>query len=237
MSFHSVILAPVMPVWDKGIFCSPLKNLFLERGFRVTLLDTLSLFSSNSTSEVIPSLTAELKDRFREPFILVGFAMAGTLVQMLAARLPNVRAVLVVNAPGYPDELLQRRLGYLLTLLKGGDLSSALEILDMFVQPIGAIKKRTLLKIPDAQRNMAIERMTRGFQFLLEMDARNEIIKYSGKFLALIGEKSQLATIDNQTRSHCIHHEYKVIPDAGMRLWDDNPVMTNAIIDEWMNGL
>ncbi|MDD9334375.1 MAG: alpha/beta hydrolase, partial [Bartonella sp.] len=79
MSLHSVILAPVMPVWDKGTFCSPLKNLFLEKKFKVTLLDTLSLFSSSSTAVVVPSLTEEFKDRFREPFILVGFAMAGTL--------------------------------------------------------------------------------------------------------------------------------------------------------------
>ncbi|MET3560759.1 MULTISPECIES: alpha/beta hydrolase [Bartonella] len=237
MNFHSVILAPVMPVWDKGTFCSSLKNLFLERGFRVTLLDTLSLFSSNSTIEVIPSLIAELKDRFREPFILVGFAMAGTLVQMLAAKLPNAQAVLAVNAPGYPDKLLQQRLGYLLTLLESGDLSGALEILDAFVQPIGAIKKRTLLKISDEQKSMAIERMTRGFKLLLEMDARDEIIKYTGKFLALVGEKSQLATVENQTRSHCMNHEYKIISGAGMRLWEDNPTMTDAIIDEWIDEL
>ncbi|EJF82566.1 hypothetical protein MCW_01633 [Cardidatus Bartonella washoeensis 085-0475] len=41
----------------------------------------------------------------------MGFPMAGTLVQMLAAQFPNVHAVLVMNAPGYPDALLQERLG------------------------------------------------------------------------------------------------------------------------------
>ncbi|WP_348602896.1 hypothetical protein [Bartonella tribocorum] len=148
MSFQSVVLAPVMPIGDKGSFCSPLKNLFLARGFKVALLDTLSLFSSNATIEVIPSLTAKFKEnfgeRFQEPFVLVGFAMAGTLVQILAAKLPNVRAVLSVNDPGYPDALLQKRLGYLLTLLEKDDLSAALETLDSFVQPIGAIEKRVL---------------------------------------------------------------------------------------------
>lgn len=84
---------------------------------------------------------------------------------------------------------------------------------------------------------MAIERMTRGFQFLLEIDARNEIIKYTGKFLALVSENSQLATIDNQTRSHCKNREYKIISDVGTHLWDDNAVMTHAIVDEWMSRL
>ncbi|WP_208442096.1 alpha/beta fold hydrolase [Bartonella raoultii] len=237
MSLHSVILAPVMPVWDKGSFCYPLKNLFLKRGFKVTLLDTLSLFSSNSTIEVVSSLTAKFKERFQEPFLLVGFAMAGTLVQMLAEKLPNAHAVLAMNAPGYPDVLLQQRLGYLLTLLEKGDLSTTLEVLDSFVQPIGAIEKRNVLEIPDEQKTMAIERMTRGFKLLLAMDARDEIIKYTGKFLALVGEKSQLATVNNQTKSHCMNHEYKIISEAGMRLWEDNPVMTNAVINEWIDRL
>ncbi|MBB4077205.1 hypothetical protein GGR08_001532 [Bartonella fuyuanensis] len=48
----------------------------------------------------------------------------------------------LVSALGYPNFLLQKWFGYLLTLLEGGDLSGALAILDVFVQPIGAIKKR-----------------------------------------------------------------------------------------------
>lgn len=243
MSLHVVILSPVMPIWDCGVFCSPFTKLCEAKGCQITLLDTLSLFPNNSpvcknsSVEILSFITEKLEKHFTKPSVLVGFSMAGMLVQILAARLLNVRAVLAVNAPGYPDQPLQQRLGYVLDFLKNQDLSGALEALNVLMHPCGVVKKRVLRKIPDAQKNMAIERMTRGFQFLLEMDARNEIIKYTGKFLALIGEKSQLATIDNQTRSHCINHKYKVISDAGTRLWDDNPVMTNAIIDEWMNGL
>ncbi|WP_273760494.1 alpha/beta fold hydrolase [Bartonella sp. ML70XJBT.G] len=243
MSFRVVILSPVMPIWDHGVFCASFTKLCSAKGCQMTLLDTLSLFPSdspvckNSSVEILSFITEKLEHHFTEPSVLVGFSMAGMLVQILAARLPNVRAVLAVNAPGYPDKPLQQRLGCILDFLKNQDLSGALEALNILMHPCGVMKKRVLREIPDAQRNMAIERMTRGFQFLLEMDARNEIVKYTGKFLALIGEKSQLATIDNQTRSHCIHHEYKVIPDAGTRLWDDNPMMTNAIIDEWMNKL
>ncbi len=93
------------------------------------------------------------------------------------------------------------------------------------------------MEIPDEQKSVAIERMTRGFKLLLEIDARDEIVKYKGKFLALVGEKSQLATVDNQTKSHNLNHEYKIISGAGTRLWEDNPTMTDAVIDEWMEGL
>ncbi|WP_330168008.1 alpha/beta hydrolase [Bartonella grahamii] len=243
MSLPIIILSPVMPIWDGGVFCSPLTKLCLSKGFPVTLLDTLSLFPksshflNHSAVEILSFMAEKLKSYFKEPAVLVGFSMAGMLVQILAARLPNVQAVLSVNAPGYPDVILQRRLGDILVYLENNDLSRALEILNGFMHPSGIMKKRVLLEIPDEQKNTAIERMTRGFKLLLAMDARDEIIKYTGKFLALVGEKSQLATVDNQTRSRCANHEYRIISGAGTRLWEDNPVMTNAVINEWMEGL
>ncbi|WP_375693999.1 alpha/beta fold hydrolase [Bartonella sp. AD24XZML] len=243
MRFPVVILSPVMPIWDRGAFCSPLTKLCLTKGFQVTLLDTLTLFPksahflNHSVVETLSFMTEKLKSFFKEPTVLVGFSMAGMLVQILAARLPNVQAVLAVNAPGYPDKVLQRRLGDILAYLENNDLSGALEILNGFMHPSGIMKKRALLEVPDKQKGMAIERMTRGFKLLLAMDARDEIVKYKGKFLALVGEKSQLATVDNQTKSHNLNHKYKIISGAGTRLWEDNPFMTDAVIDEWMEEL
>ncbi|UNE54864.1 alpha/beta fold hydrolase [Bartonella machadoae] len=240
MNLRVVILSPVMPIWDDGVFCSSFTKLCLAKGFQITLCDTMSLFPrdssfcNNSALEILSFITEKLERHFKEPSVLVGFSMAGTLVQILAARLSNVRAVLAVNAPGYPDTLLQRRIGHILNFLKNKDLSGALEALNAFMHSRGVIKKRALLEVPTDKKNIAIERMQKGFQLLLEMDARDEIIKYTGKFLALIGEKSQLATVDNQTRSHCVNHEYKIVANAGTRLWDDNPVMTNRILSEWM---
>ncbi|WP_375618617.1 MULTISPECIES: alpha/beta fold hydrolase [unclassified Bartonella] len=243
MNLPIIILSPVMPVWDDGVFCSPLIKLCSTKGFPITLLDILSLFPksshvlNHSVVETLSFMTEKLKSFFKEPTVLVGFSMAGMLVQILAARLPNIQAVLAVNAPGYPDKVLQRRLGDILASLENNDLSGALEILNGFMHPSGIMKKRALLEIPDEQKSVAIERMTRGFKLLLEMDARDEIVKYKGKFLALVGEKSQLATVDNQTKSHNLNHEYKIISGAGTRLWEDNPTMTDAVIDEWMEGL
>ncbi len=149
--------------------------------------------------------------------------------------------MLALNAPVYLYKPLQQQLRYVLDSFKKGDLSGALEALNIFdaslLHPCGVVKKRALLTFPEVQKDMAIERMTRGFQFPLKMDARNEIIKYARKFLALVGEKSQLATVDNQTSSHYRNHEYKIVSDADTHLWDDNPAMTNTILYKWMNGL
>ncbi|WP_273758461.1 alpha/beta hydrolase [Bartonella sp. AU55XJBT] len=243
MSCPVVILSPVMPIWDQGAFCAPLTKLCSSKGFPIFLLDTLSLFPksahflNHSAIETVSFIREKLEKYFKEPAVLVGFSMAGMLVQILAPRLPNVRAVLAVNAPGYPDKLLQRRLGEILIHLENNDLLGALETLNVFMHSCGVIKKRVALEIPQDQKSMALERMTRGFKLLLALDARDEIVKYKGKFLALVGEMSQLATINNQTKSQCANHEYRIISGAGTRLWDDNPVMTNAIVREWMEGL
>lgn len=243
MSLPVVILSPVMPIWDEGAFCAPLTKLCATKGFQVTLLDTLSLFPKSayflnySAIETLSFMIKKLEKYFKEPAVLVGFSMAGMLVQILAPQLPNVRAVLAVNAPGYPDKPLQRRLGDILFYLENNDLAGALETLNVFIHSRGIIKKRVALEIPQDQKSMAIERMTRGFKLLLALDARDEIVKYTGKFLALVGEKSQLATVDNQTKSKCFNHEYRIVSGAGTRLWDDNPVMTNAIVSEWMERL
>ncbi|WP_455477516.1 hypothetical protein [Bartonella sp. B41] len=79
--------------------------------------------------------------------------------------------------------------------------------------------------------------MQRGFKLFLDMDVRNEIVKYDGKFLALVGEKSQLATIDNKTQSHRINHEYKIISNAGMCPLNDNFFVIYEIVNEWINRL
>ncbi|WP_455475040.1 alpha/beta hydrolase [Bartonella sp. B30(2025)] len=226
-----------MSLWDNGAFCTPFQKLCMEKGFHVTPLDILSLFSSGSATEVIPLITEKLKNRFQEPLLLVGFSTGGTLAQILAARLPNIRAVLAVSAPGYPDLLLQQRLKSVLSLLDDGDILGALEILYAFVQPIGEAVKKIQIKIPDDKKNTALKRMQRGFRFLLEMDARSEIVKYTGKFLSLVGEKSQLATIDNQAQSHHLNHEYKIIPNAGMFPWRDNPIATHEIVNEWISKI
>ncbi|EJF78772.1 hypothetical protein MCQ_01151 [Candidatus Bartonella washoeensis Sb944nv] len=117
MSLRVAIVSPVMPIWNHGVFCSSFTKLYLAKGFQITLFNTFSLFPSNSTFsnnsviEILPFITEKLERYFKEPLVFVGFSMAGTLVQMLAARFPNVHAILVVNATGYLDALLQERLG------------------------------------------------------------------------------------------------------------------------------
>lgn len=233
----AVILAPVMPLWDEGLFCESLKILLKEKGYSVTVIDTLTLIQDTSPERAVESLCQALNTRFKSPYLLVGFAMAGTLVQLLAPHLNTLSGVISVSAPGFADRNLIKRLGLLISLLEKGDLEYAMDALHQFVMPEGQSASKADFTLPDAEKVSAIQRMLTGFGLLLNMDARRAIADYRGKYLAIVGEKSQLASWDNQTHSAQPTHLYRCIPKAGMRPWNDNPEAVDALLNEWVETL
>lgn len=232
-----VILAPVMPLWDDGQFCAPLVSLLASQGFNVSIIDTLSLIPSDNPQQAVEAVQQELVSRAHSPFLLVGFAMAGTLVQLLSKQLDCLTGVISISAPGYADPLLKERIGYLVSMLDNGHIDSAIEALHQFVVPEGHTAPVGTLRIPDSLQQTAIDRMKTGFSLLLQLDARPAMAKYHGKYLGIVGEKSQLATWDNQTHSRHHAHIYACIPEAGMRPWNDNGSTINQVIKEWVEGL
>lgn len=232
-----VIMAPVMPLWDDGMFCKPLLSLLTNKGFKVSLVDTLSLIHSDDPQETIDSVHDELIARAGSPFLLVGFAMAGTLVQMLSPRMNCLTGVISISAPGFTDYLLNERIDYLVSLLNRGYLDEALEALNQFVVPEGQTSLHAVDTIPESQRKVATERMLRGFSLLRRLDARPAMAKFRGKYLGIVGEKSQLATWSNQTHSGNPNHRYERIPGAGMRPWNDNASAINLLVNEWIEEL
>lgn len=233
----AVILAPVMPVWDGGAFCAPLVTLLEQKGYSVTVIDTLSLIERDDPQSAIESLCQTLNSRSQRPWLLVGFAMAGTLAQMLAPHLRGVSGVVTVSAPGFADEKLTTRLVRLISMLEKGELGPAVDVLHHYVLPEGQPAPEATYTLPDAGKMSAIQRMLTGFSLLLKMDARADIARYDGKYLAIVGEKSQLASWENQTHSHRPLHTYKRIPGAGMRPWNDNPIAMNSLLNEWIATL
>ncbi|OSN02901.1 hypothetical protein AU510_16370 [Lonsdalea britannica] len=232
-----VILAPVMPVWDNGEFCKPLVELLTLKGFHVSVIDSLPLLENADPESAVKNVCLKLKSCCRTPFLLVGFAMAGTLVQMLSHQLDCLKGVMSISAPGFADDLLQERIGHLVSLLEKGEVDHAIEVLHQFVVPEGHMAPQGGSPLPNSLKQSATDRMIRGFSLLLNMDARTHIAQYPGKFLAIVGEKSQLATWDNQTHSANPEHTYVSIPGAGMRPWNDNASAMDALVNRWIEEL
>ncbi|WP_237387886.1 hypothetical protein [Xenorhabdus sp. Sc-CR9] len=231
---EAVILAPVMPLWDHGDFCTPLFSLLQKMGYQVSIIDTLALINSIEPEHAINTIESELNRRFTQPYLLVGFAMSGTLVQLLAPRLKKLMGVISISGPGYTDSLLANKLKQLIDLLNKNQLDEAISLLYDFVVPEDGMPHAQIPSIPDHLRSTARKRMLTGFSLLLQLDARTTLCKYKGKFLSIIGGCSQLATVSNQVvRTHPTHC-FIIVEGAGMRLWEDNPVFTNNIINNWL---
>ncbi len=232
-----VILSPVMPVWDDGQFCAPLVELLMRKGLKVSVIDTLSLIHTTDPEEAVDLVHQALMQRVQAPFLLVGFAMAGTLVQLLSHKMQCLTGVMSVSAPGYADPQLKARLGQLISLLDSGEVEKALDELHQFVVPTGQLAQPIEIELTGAVRQHAIDRMSRGFRLLLNCDARKAMAQYHGKYLGIVGEKSQLATWHNQTHSTGSGHRYAHIPEAGMRPWNDNPAAISILVNEWIDEL
>jgi len=233
---NAVILAPVMPIWDQGNFCKQLVNQLQLKNYKVTVIDTLSLINSDSTEKAIDVISNELNRQMNEPSLLIGFAMGGTLAQMVANKIQKITGIISISAPGFADLKLKQNIGSIIALLDEGNLESALDKLHEFVVPEGKKVTNSLI-IPQHLREHSVMRMKIGFSLLLNFDARKTMRFFNGKYLGIVGEKSQLATTNNQTNTNNINHTYAFIPNAGMRPWDDNPLETNFLINSWIEKL
>ncbi|WP_340610496.1 hypothetical protein [Xenorhabdus bharatensis] len=241
-SLEAVILSPIMPLWDHGNFCSSLTSLLENMGYKVSIIDTLSLINPVKLNFIDPDdaidiIEHELVQRFSKPYLLIGFAMAGTLVQLLAPRLNELTGVISVSGPGYADILLSNRLGQLITLLNENQLNEAISVLHDFVIPKGGTPLPPMSDIPNHLREIAQRRLIVGFSLLLQLDARATLCNYKGKFLSIVGECSQLATVCNQVLSANPMHCFVVVDGAGMRPWDDKPKFVNNMIKDWLRIL
>ncbi|MDE9430251.1 hypothetical protein [Xenorhabdus bovienii] len=236
-NLEAVILAPVMALWDHGDFCAPLLSLLQKMGYRVSIIDTLSLINSVDPNDAIHAIESELNQRFDQLYLLVGFAMSGTLVQLLAPRLKNLTGVISVSGPGYADALLTNRLEQLITLLNKNQLNEAISVLHDFVIPEGGTPLPLMPAIADHLIGTARRRLLVGFSLLLQLDARTILCNYKGKFLSIVGGRSQLATACNQVVSANPTHCFVVVEGAGMRLWEDKSAFIDDVINDWLRIL
>lgn len=104
------------------MFCKPLLSMLTNKGFKVLIVDILLLIHFTDLKETINAVHHKLIARAVPPFLLVGLAMASTLVQMLSHRIDCLIGVISINAPGYAVFLLKKRLAYLMSLLSKGYL-------------------------------------------------------------------------------------------------------------------
>lgn len=148
-------------------FVSPLVTLFAYKGFNVSIV----AFQSEKPQEAIDVIYHGLAVYTCSPFLLGGFAMAGTLMQMFSERLNHLSGVISISTLGFVDYLLKKHIGYLISLFNKGNLKQAIIALDQFVVSDGKLTMNQMLIIPESLRQTAIDRMKTRFSLLLNSDA------------------------------------------------------------------
>jgi pimeloyl-ACP methyl ester carboxylesterase len=235
-----VILGPVNPVWHGSDFCRPLLELLLSRRKTVFVVDSLHLLSEERDAAAIDSSLRNLADFIRNqlphPELIAGYALGGSLAMRLTEYLPEVPRVLSLSGPGFIDPPLRRHLSALLQHLDAGDLQACLHLLARLVAPAGSIPEAAHQDSISAQHlQQGLSRMRKGFRFLLELDARPALKAFAGRVLCMLGQLSQLATMENlATQGASDARQVTQVPRAGMRVMLDNREFTLSNLSEWM---
>ncbi len=242
-SRRALIFGPVTPTWDGGDFCAPLTELLLDRGYGVVIVDTPALFAGGDDRAVSPawldSVARRLSELASERCLLAGYALGGSLSVKFSRYFPSAERVLCLSGPGFVDASLQRHLACLIEPLRRRNLAEALRCLATLVAPAGSLpeaRHRDAVGLEkQAEIELACRRMLRGFELLAELDAREEAARFDGDLLCMVGELSQLATIENQaTVPGRRQHRRLAVPGAGMRLLKDNPKFALDAIGSWL---
>jgi hypothetical protein len=229
---HAVVFAPVTPRWDGGAFFTPVTDILVGSGLRVTVVDTLGAWDEEIGS--LDSLTARwraLLPRFGPVDLLCGNALGGALAQALLPDVAPGTAVLLVSGPARSDALLEARLARIADLAANGRADAALALLHRRVQPRGRIPEASG-DGPAPHNPGSGRRLAAGLRMLHGIDVSAAVRAHRGPLLQIVGSHSQLVTQHHTAAAP--HHRVAVIAGAGMRPHFDRTAEVSGLIGDFL---
>lgn len=229
-----LIFAPILPQWNPSTDIEKTFHHYTQ-DYSIEHIDTLSVtMGSKSISEALLKFKDYFVQHCANADVLIGFAFGGTLLQHIADIIPRHCKLVLISAPTYADNNLVKKLESVLSLLSNNQLLEAINLVELLVQPRGQVTHTGLTNI-ECILNVANakERLLHGYGLMIQTDARNTVNIGSHQSLAIIGEHSQLATLDNVLLSS---KRIRVVPNAGMRVLDSNPELIHSILDQFLLG-
>lgn len=229
---HALVFSPCLPEWDEGQFFAPVTQVLRVAGFRVTVVDTLSLWDSSTTT--VRDLASRFEDaiaRFGDVDLLVGNALGGAVAQALIGVIAPPDGVLLVSAPTRADPILASRLAAIAELAEQGRDGAATRLLNRRVLPDGVPAPSGLAE-PSADPRAGL-RLARGMRLLLELDLTEDVLAYQGPLIHIVGARSQLVTETHVAGA--AHHSIVTVPGAGMRPHSENSELVAGIVKRFVS--
>jgi len=200
---------------------------FFKQYFPSVQFDYIDIMSFSADCKNIECMTKMFKSWLSSEQnnydFFIGFAYGGVILQYSMDLIQN-KKVILISSPEYINTELNQKLSLLSKMLMKNLTYEAIELLDSFVYTNQSSSKYAF-NIPLKQVN---SRLQNGFQMILKMDRFNN---NSENIIKIVGEKSNLVNIDNiVAKNNAIE-----IPDAGMRVLEENAGKVQETINEFLN--
>lgn len=223
-----LVIAPIMPhASDGSLIAKSLASLGLLYSFEI--LDPLS-FVVEPIADYCTRFQAWFASRQHAYDGFIGFSFGGVLLQQCFPLMgSSKRPIFLFSTPSFIDNALASTLMRVLELCLSNRLQAALTVLYTAVfYPKRQVP--AVFEIDDPV--IASARLISGLQCILSIDSRDVLEQTDLDIIHFIGENSHLVT-----RQQVITPRRGVlytVPDAGMRVLDDNlayckPIITNRL--------
>ena len=223
-----LVIGPVLAAWAE------IRVIEQSLGFiphTLIFIDPLEDFSSDENR-------VDFYNKWREKLTVlqpeydafIGFSLGGVILQENLDLLTD-KAVLLFSSPTFIDETLSNRLNAVIKLAREKSVFDAIREKNRYVF--------SPYPVPDYVINLtndkiAADRLATGLEYVLGVDSRTKLQQTPTKVMHLIGEQSQLVNRDNVVAIN--NGGLVVVPNAGMRVLQNNPSYCVDAILPFLNG-
>jgi hypothetical protein len=226
-----LIIGPISIQEDD--FTSIAKSLsFLDEQYLIKFIDSLSIMNDLPNQAYYQLWEQKLLPFFNEYDAFFGFSLGGIIIQQCFPLFSKIHKPLILfSTPSYADSELTKKLGKVIELCKDKQLEEALNTLYhavFYPYPLPA------LSVSVDNTNQALNRLLFGLNRVLNTDSTEMLQTNVIKHTHLIGECSNLVNRNNvivPPKGHLV-----TVPQASMRVLQDNPYFCQKIILEVLNN-
>lgn len=225
-----IILAPALPKWTEVEAIK--KSLsFLEPEYFLYFLDPL-VDAIENPQKVTDYFLWEnrIKNQLNDCVAIMGFSFGGIILRRCFQLFSQLRKKLIlVSVPEKIDALLRDRLTKIIEYADKEDVDLAVQEHSKYV----FFPSTPLIDNVDVRdKSLICKRLSIGLKAVLDENNYNQrnLINNRIIYTVLVGEKSKLVNINHIESS--MESRRIIIPNAGMRIFQDNPDFCQSIIKE-----
>lgn len=223
-----LVIGPVSPqASDVESIALTLK--FLEKDYRIDYVDSLMITDPVSNDAYYNKLwQAQFRERMSHYHGFLGFSFGGIILQQCFSIFESMnKPIVLFSTPAFADTALTYKLGKVISLCKANMIDKALHCLyqDVFLK-----QETQAQSFAHLDQDVAAKRLIFGLTRVLNTDSTDILTKTQVDHLHLIGENSRLVNRENviTPNTGCL----SIVPNAGMRVLQDNPAFCQHLILE-----